>query len=108
MTVMGDAAMNRLSDRGSIPLSSIEKNLERSRFFSLCFHFFYSADIRIDHHRIVGMIDDKSRLCAVHFFYMFLFHIVDLHLFRRAVFGIVGGKARRFLEGRNLKVSSSF
>ena len=24
MTVMGDAAMNRLSDRGSIPLSSIK------------------------------------------------------------------------------------
>ena len=26
MTVMGDAAMNRLSDRGSIPLSSTNKD----------------------------------------------------------------------------------
>ena len=40
MTVMGDAAMNRLSDRGSIPLSSIEKNLERSRFFCYTFTSF--------------------------------------------------------------------
>ena len=28
MTVMGDAAMNRLSDRGSIPLSSTENDFE--------------------------------------------------------------------------------
>ncbi len=33
MTVMGDAWMERLSDRGSIPLSSIKKPCVRKVFF---------------------------------------------------------------------------
>ena len=35
MTVMGDALMNRLSDRGSIPLRSIVKSSILSGFFLL-------------------------------------------------------------------------
>ena len=32
MTVMGDAAMERFSDRGSIPLSSIKQSKERPQY----------------------------------------------------------------------------
>ena len=44
MTVMGDAAMERFSDRGSIPLSSIKQSKERPQYRKQIFRtaaFFY-------------------------------------------------------------------
>lgn len=69
-------------------------------FFFALFFFYLSdtADIRIDHHGIIGVIDHKTRFSAVYFFHLFFLDIVNLYLVCTAVAWNTRQPALRLLQ----------
>ena len=55
----------------------------------LILHGFYIADIRVDHERVVGVINYKSRSGPIWFFYMFFLYIINLNFIAATALGIV-------------------
>jgi len=65
----------------------------------MLFYLFQTADVGIDGHRIIRIIDDESGFCAAWFFDVLSLQIVDFHLFLFPSFGIIGGQPGGLLKG---------
>ena len=64
-------------------------------------------DIRRNHHRVVRVVNNESRLCTGHLFNLFFFYIIDFDFFLIASGGVVGGKTCRFFKGCVRKLFSA-
>ncbi len=70
----------------------------------LLLYFMDSCDIRICHHRVIGMIDDKSGHGSGFFTYMFSLYVVDFHFILMGSLGIMGRQFGCFLESGSPEV----
>ena len=60
--------------------------------------FFYIADIAVNHHGVICIIDDKSRFPTIWFFDLFFLHVVNLNFIGTTHAGIISCKSGCFFE----------
>ena len=66
-----------------------------------------AGNIRRNHHRVVRVVNNESRLCTGYLFNLFFFYIIDFDFFLIASGGVVGGKTCGFFEGCVRKLFSA-
>ena len=59
-------------------------------FFCLCLTD--TGNIRINHHGVIGVVNNETGFCAVWFFHMFFLDVINFHFFRISVTARLSGQ----------------